>query len=467
VLASNIPFPDHNQSPRNTYQSAMGKQAIGVYASNYKYRFDTMSHVLNHPQRPTVSTRVASLLGADALPSGQNVVVAIATYTGFNQEDSVIFNRSAADRGLFNTTTFRTIKDQCHKNHSTGEEEFYCRPDRLNATNIKPYNFDLVNDGGYVTEGTYLSGDDVVLGKSMPVKKGHIICNNDNSVTLKHNEGGFVDISACNDRFFKNTNGDGYTFAKVKIRNTRVPTVGDKFSSRHGQKGTVGMVYEQCDMPFTADGITPDIIVNPHAIPSRMTIAQLFECVLGKACTLRGARGDGTPFQDGADLDAVGTVLQTHGFSAHGDEVMYNSRTGHRMNARVFIGPTYYQRLKHMVRDKIHSRANNGPVVMLTRQPAEGRARDGGLRLGEMECQCLESHGTLQFLKERIMECSDNYRVFTCRTCGMIANVNPDKGIAVCSRCENTHDFVQVRIPYATKLMLQELQCFGIGTRIR
>ncbi|NBO73010.1 hypothetical protein EBV26_21470, partial [bacterium] len=237
-------------------------------------------------------------------------------------------------------------------------------------------------------------------------------------------------------------------------------------SSRHGQKGTVGMMYRQEDMPFTKDGIVPDIIINPHAIPSRMTIAQLMECIMGKACSAIGATGDASPFS-GITVENIADALESCGLNRYGNEVMYNSRTGEQMDTSIFIGPTYYQRLKHMVYDKIHSRSNNGPIVGHTRQPAEGRAREGGLRIGEMETECLWAYGSSSFLKERFMECSDNYRVFVCKKCEMIANVNPDIGLYSCKACKNTTHFAQIRIPYACKLLTQEVQTMGIGTRFK
>ena len=235
-------------------------------------------------------------------------------------------------------------------------------------------------------------------------------------------------------------------------------------SSRHGQKGTVGILYRQEDMPFTRTGLVPDIIINPHAIPSRMTVAQLMECIMGKACVSLGTFGDATPFSK-LKVGDLTDLLQSHGIERHGNEIMYNSRTGEQLNTTVFIGPTFYQRLKHMVDDKIHSRAASGPVVMMTRQPAEGRARDGGLRLGEMEIECNWAHGTMQFLKERFMECSDNYRVHICRRCGMMATANPEKSIYSCKACKNINHFAEIRIPYACKLFLQEVQVMNIGAR--
>ena len=463
AIAGTIPFSDHNQAPRNTYQAAMGKQAISVYASNFRHRYDTVGHVLNYPQRPLVSTQMASLLHGNELPSGINAIVAIATYTGFNQEDSVIINRSAVDRGLFVSTLFKTYREQNNKNHSTGEEEFFCKPDEA-TSNLKPYKYDKIASDGFVPQDSFVEAGDVIIGKCMPQKFGNAITNKDTSVVLKSNERGYIDRNCYNDNYFTNVNGDGYTFAKVRTRHGRDPAIGDKFSSRHGQKGTMGMNYRVEDMPFTADGLVPDIIVNPHAIPSRMTIGQLMECILGTACVHYGSFGDATPFT-GQTVEHIGDLLQRAGHSRMGNHVLYNSRTGEQITTTIFMGPTYYQRLKHMVDDKIHSRSSNGPVVLLTRQPAEGRARDGGLRLGEMEIECQWSHGMLHFLKERFMECSDNYRVFTCRKCGMIAVCNPDKKIYSCRACKNITSFAEIRIPYACKLLLQEIHTMGIGAK--
>jgi DNA-directed RNA polymerase II subunit RPB2 len=294
---------------------------------------------------------------------------------------------------------------------------------------------------------------------------GQVGMHKDTSVSLKRNEHSFVDRNCHGDNRFINTNGDGYTFAKVRVRATREPVIGDKFSSMHAQKGTVGMMFRQEDMPFTRDGLVPDIIINPHAIPSRMTIGQLMECIMGKATCCTGVYGDATPFNASQGIGVITDMLEANGLERHGNEVMYDARTGVQMDCTVFIGPTYYQRLKHMVEDKVHARAANGPVVLLTRQPAEGRARDGGLRIGEMETEAIWAHGAMQFAKERMMECSDNYRVFICRKCRMMADVNPEKGIFRCRPCDNRSNFAEIRIPYACKLMFQEMQSMSIATK--
>jgi DNA-directed RNA polymerase II subunit RPB2 len=466
VLASNIPFPDHNQSPRNCYQSAMGKQAIGIYATNYRQRLDTLSHILNYPQQPLVKTNMHKLLNSSNMPCGINVIVAIATYTGFNQEDSIMVNKSSVDRGMFNSTFFRTYKEQCNKNLSTGEEEEFCKKDIGESQGRRPFNYDKLGEDGFVDENVFVNSGDVMISKYMPQKvQNSVFINKDNSVVVKNNESGYIDKKYAHDKYFKNTSAEGYQFAKVRVRDLRQPTIGDKLSSTSGQKGTIGMMYRQEDMPFNKDGLVPDIIINPHAIPSRMTIAQLLETVMGKASTVLGSYGNATPFTS-LNIDDLTNILQKQcNLEKHGNEILYNSRTGEQMKTTIFMGPTYYQRLKHMVCDKMHSRNSNGPIVLLTRQPAEGRAREGGLRLGEMEVECNWAHGTMYFLKERFMECSDNYRVFVCKKCNRIANVNPDRQKYKCLYCNNSVTFAEIRIPFASKLLLQEIQSMSIGTK--
>lgn len=465
VLGSNIPFSNHNQAPRNTYQSAMGKQAIGLYATSYKHRLDTLSHVLNYPQQPLVKTNMSSELNLSSMPCGTNVIVAIATFTGYNQEDSVILNRSSVQRGLFTSTFYRTLKEACNKNLSTGEEELFCNPTTNDSFENKPQNYSKINQGGFVEEDTYVESGDVVIGKCMPIKTTETFSHRDNSVYMKNNEQGYIDMCCANDKYFKNSSADGYNFAKIKIRNYREPTIGDKLSSNHAQKGSIGVMYNQEDLPFTKDGLVPDIIINPHAIPSRMTIAQLIETLMGKACASMGTVGNATPFTS-LSVDTISKILSDDcKLESNGNELMYNCRTGEQVKTSIFIGPTYYQRLKHMVCDKIHSRNSNGPVVLLTRQPAEGRARDGGLRLGEMEVECNWGHGTMHFLKERFMDCSDNYRVFVCKKCGNIANVNPVENIYQCNVCDNKTNFGEIRIPFSSKLLFQEIQSMGINTK--
>ena len=297
--------------------------------------------------------------------------------------------------------------------------------------------------------------DDILIGKVMPIKHDKYEYR-DNSVNIKQHESGFVDSN------YIDKNGDGYKFCKVKIRRTKIPVIGDKFSSRHGQKGTVGMVYDQCDMPFTKDGIVPDIIVNPHAIPSRMTIAQLMECLLGKVCSETGHLGDATAF-DGVKMEDISDKLSKLNYEKHGNEVLYNGMNGEQMKVDIFMGPTYYQRLKHMSEDKIHSRSS-GAVVSMTRQPAEGRSAGGGLRFGEMERDCMIASGASYFLKERLCEVSDKFMCYTCKRCGLIA-VSNKNNIYECNHCNNYSLFNKIYIPYSCKLLFQELNSMSIAAR--
>ena len=466
TLASNIPFPDHNQSPRNSYQAAMGKQAMGMYALNFQERFDALAHLLCYPQIPFVSPFMSKFYGAQTMPSGQNIIVAIMTYTGYNQEDSIMINRGSLERGLFRSVFYRTYKDEERKNQSSGEEERFDRPDPQLTKQMKNANYTKLGPDGFVPENAYVGNDDILIGKVVPLRvpTGMVIPAGtkryrDISRTMRNNEIGYVD------RIFRNRNGEGYSLAKVRVRQDRIPEIGDKFSSRHGQKGTVGMILNTEDMPQTASGLVPDIIINPHCIPSRMTIAQLMETLLGKICSELGCLGDGTPFNE-VTIENLEKILRDHlGLEPHGNEILYNGYTGRQMETSIYMGPCYYQRLRHCSADKLHSRSS-GPLVMLTRQPAEGRAREGGLRFGEMERDCVVAHGITEFTKERFMECSDLFRCWSCRDCGLLAIANQKEGIWQCRGCGNTTNFAAIEIPYAYKLLLQELETMSISSRI-
>jgi DNA-directed RNA polymerase II subunit RPB2 len=468
-LVSMIPFPDHNQSPRNTYQGAMGKQAMGIYSTNFLKRMDTASNVLSYPQRPLVYTRMSQYYDDNAMPNGTNVIVAIMTFTGYNQEDSVLLNKAAVERGLFRSFFYRTYQDEEKKNSVTGEEEKFCKPDVRKTNGLKYGNYSKLNEQGFIPVNTAVEKNDIIIGKRSPIRvKGKKAKKytgkefRDMSRTIRNNETGYVDY------VYKNVNGDGYNFMKIRIRSERIPVIGDKFSSRHGQKGTVGMIIPQEDMPRTEDGIVPDIIINPHAIPSRMTIAQLLECVLGKACLHYGSFGDGTPFQK-TRIEDFTKIMEDAGMHKYGDEVLYNGLNGNMINTRIFIGPTFYQRLKHMVEDKVHSRST-GPIMMITRQPAEGRSRDGGLRFGEMERDCMISHGASIFTKERMLNCSDLFKTFVSRKTGLISKVNEEQGkyedAIEREEVEEHTNFSALEIPAAYKLFTQQMESMNISMRM-
>ncbi len=461
IIASCIPFPEHNQSPRNTYQSAMGKQAMGMYVTNFDSRMDKTAYVLSYPARPLVDTRLMGMVHLDKIPAGSPVIVAIMTHSGYNQEDSLLFNQGSIDRGLFQATIYHTEKDEDKK--INGDEEIRCKPDVTKTKGMKYGNYDKITNAGIIPENTLLENNDVIIAKVVPIKENRndhtkVIKYEDLSRTYRTHEESYIDKN------FIDRNGDGYNFCKVRVRTVRRPVIGDKFSSRHGQKGTIGNIIPECDMPFTSSGLKPDIIINPHAIPSRMTIGQLKETLLGKVLVELGLFGDGTSFGE-LSVETIRKELTRIGYESNGNELMYNGLTGQQIETSIFIGPVFYQRLKHMVRDKQHSRSI-GPMVNLTRQPAEGRSRDGGLRFGEMERDCMCSHGASRFTRGRLYDASDKYQVNVCKKCGMIAAFNDKLQIHVCKTCDNRVDFNYVEIPYACKLLFQELQTMNIAPRI-
>ena len=471
VSASIIPFPDHNQSPRNVYQSAMGKQAIGIYSTNFNMRMDTLSYLLFYPQRPLVVTQSMEFLKFKDLPAGINAMVAIMCYTGYNQEDSLIMNQSAIERGLFRSAFFRTYYTE-EKREAKLKYEKIEIPQKSECSGIRHGMYSKLDPEGLIPPGTRVSGDDIIIGKTGLIKldndsddeNGNEINmitkrKTDISEAIRPNESGIIEsVMLTTDR-------QGYKLAKVKCRSVRIPQIGDKFASRHGQKGTIGMTYRQEDLPFTLEGINPDIIVNPHAIPSRMTIGHLIECLSSKVSAVRGLESDATPFTD-VTVDSISEDLHKLGYQKYGNETVFNGFTGRKIDMLIFFGPTYYQRLKHMVDDKIFSRGR-GPLQILTRQPTEGRARNGGLRFGEMERDCMISHGAALFLKERLSDVSDKYRIHVCEDCGLIAQADLISQRFVCKSCKNiNYNISQIFIPYACKLLFQELLAMHITPRI-
>ena len=471
VLASCVPYPEHNQAPRNTYQCAMGKQAMGVYATNYDQRMDKTAYVLNYPTRPLVDTRLMNFIHLNQIPSGTQIHVAIMTHTGYNQEDSVLINKGSLDRGLFLATIYHTEKDE--DKNIIRDEIIRCQPDPAKTKGIKFGNYSKLNANGFIPENELVENRDVIIAKTVPIKENRndpmkTIKYEDQSKTFRTTEETYIDKN------YTGRNGDGYNFAKVRVRALRKPVLGDKFSSRHGQKGTVGNIIPECDMPFTKDGHKPDIIINPHAIPSRMTIGQLKETLLGKVLLELGMFGDGTSFGN-LDVATIAKELQNLGYESYGNELLYNGLTGEQLETSIYIGPVFYQRLKHMVTDKQHSRSI-GPMVNLTRQPAEGRSRDGGFRIGEMERDVMIAHGISRFCRERMYDVSDKYSTHVCNKCGMVAAFNDGKknrmydtadfSVHTCNTCDNHSDFSKVEIPYAYKLMSQELQTINVVPRL-
>jgi DNA-directed RNA polymerase II subunit RPB2 len=458
-MASSIPLSDHNQSPRNTYQSAMGKQSMCIYAGNYAKRLDKNGYVLCSIGRPLVETRPMNILKQHEMPYGMNAIVAIACYGGYNQEDSIIMNKSAINRGFMRGLYYTMYKDEEHRNVTSGREEKFMKPMKHNTRKYKNTSYNAVADNGIPILHATLQENDVVIGKVVNLRNDTAgYTYRDASTTHKNSE-------PCRiDGVWQDKNSDGYPFVKVRVVSERIPQIGDKFSSRHGQKGTVGMLLNEEDMPFTASGLRPDLIMNPHAVPSRMTIAQLMENIFGKIGVNKGTLGDGTPYSHLKVEDLKKHMLDL-GYHPYGNEILYNGQTGEMMQAEIFMGPTFYQRLKHMVIDKKHSRGK-GPIVSLTRQPCEGRSRDGGLRVGEMERDCLLSHGAAAFTKERLMDVSDPFPTGICKTCGTLAIMNEEESIYSCGTCGNKTEFIQKTLPYAMKLWMQELEAMHIVPRM-
>lgn len=471
LITSNIPFCNHNQGPRNIYQYSQARQAMGIYTSNYRYRLD-ISHLLYNPQTPLVNTHAMRYTNADKLPSGENVILVIGVYGGYNQEDSIIINQSALDRGLFRSTSLKKASSVIKKNQITSKDDIFIKPDRETVTGMRSGSYDKLNEQGYVEEETVVNNNDIILAKVSPIQTfgNSTKMYKDNSEFYKSGTPGIVDKV-----YTDILNYDGYKMRKMRIRSERKPRIGDKFCSRHGQKGTIGITFPACDMPFTKDGLQPDIIMNPNALPSRMTVGQLVEGLVSKLCAHRGFIGDGTPFNN-IDIEELKNQLEKDGMDRNGEEYLYNGMTGQKLKCKIFIVPTYYQRLKHMVADKEHSRAR-GPRTLLTRQAPEGRSRDGGLRFGEMERDCVISHGMAKFLKERMVDTADGFTIHVCTTCGFFAKrmmkneITPygsKHDIYVCSSnsCKFP-DIYKIRIPYAFKLLIQELKSMNIASKIR
>jgi DNA-directed RNA polymerase beta subunit len=484
VVSANIPLSNHNQSARNVFHAAQSKQAIGIYATSFNHRFDTMAYVQHYPQRPLVGTRLSQYTCSDYMPNGFNVVVAIMTYSGFNQEDSIMINKQSVERGLFNLSYYKSVTATA-KEVSDTERVIFGNPmdyvnKGINIKGVKHANYSLLDENGFIKEGSIVSKGQKVVTIGMINVKEVYKKTTQGLFTEMVKETEYTDVSITTDNSVygivnkvfhsQKSVGNNSSVCKVRFLKIRKPEFGDKHASRHGQKGVIGMIIPEESMPFTKDGIKPDIIINPHAIPSRMTIGHLVECVFAKLCCFKGTIGDGSvfvPFDDKQVYKELGEL----GFDSCGNEMLYNGYTGQQIQTEIFIGPTFYFRLKHMVADKLNVRGhdrdkNELPKVMLTRQPTSGKRKGGGLRIGEMERDSVLSHGTSLFLKETMMERSDFYKWSVCRRCGIMAIYNPSKKnrIIKCKLC-NKDDIVVVETPYAFKLLTQELEAMGISIR--
>jgi DNA-directed RNA polymerase II subunit RPB2 len=486
MMCNLIPFPQNNPATRNSFSCGQSKQSVSLYHTNHQVRMDKSAVVLANPQIPIIKTRYMKIINGEENMYGENTIVAIMCYTGYNVEDAVLINEGAIKRGLFRTTYYSTYETHEEKVvNSEGKietEKIFTNIE--NATNIigtKPdYEYNHLDVHGIVREGTEVHDKMVLIGMSSIVDP-KLSLRKDNSKVPKKGQLGIVD------KTFITEGEEGQRIAKVRVREMRFPAIGDKMASRAGQKGTIGLVIPEADMPFTRDGIIPDIIVNPHALPSRMTIGHLVESITGKACASIGCFGDSTAFNnDGTKIAQFGRTLVNNGFHSSGNDILYNGMTGEQIETEIFFGINYYMRLKHMVKDKINYRAK-GPRTALTRQTVSGRANDGGLRIGEMERDGIISHGATNFLTESMMERGDKYYMSVCNKTGMVAIYNPSKNLFlspmsdgpikfVGSIAENNikvenitkhgRSFSIVCIPYTLKLLIQELQCANVALRI-
>jgi len=464
VVAGVLPYPEHNSSPRITMACAMAKQSLGIYTTNFGQRYDTRAYIMYYPQEPMVRTRLYKSLNMREKAAGQNCIVALTSYHGYNMADAIVVNRSSIDRGLHRVAMFKKYETE-ERMYPGGQKDTIelPTPEVVGYRGEEAYKH-LAEDGIIIPESE-VEGKQVLVGKTSPPRFLEEISvfgaveekKRESSLSLKSGEKGKVDSVMV-------TEGpSGNRLVKVRMRAIKTPEIGDKLASRHGQKGVIGLRVAQEDMPFTKSGITPDLVVNPHAIPSRMTAGHLLETMGGKAGALGGMLMDATAFSGNTE-EQFKAILKKNGFNEYGEEVLYDGLTGRKITTKLFIGNVYYQRLHHLVSNKMHVRSR-GPVQLLTHQPTEGRAREGGLRFGEMERDCLIGYGASMLIRERLLEESDKTTMNVCTDSGCIATPDYTQNKNYC-RLSQSDDSEPVEMSYAFKLLLDEIQSLCIFPRI-
>ncbi|XP_052245224.1 DNA-directed RNA polymerase III subunit RPC2-like [Dreissena polymorpha] len=461
VCAGLIPYPHHNQSPRNTYQCAMGKQAMGTIAYNQRNRIDTLMYLLCYPQAPLVKTKTIELINFDKLPAGQNATVAVMSYSGYDIEDALVINKASLDRGFGRCLVYK--KQQATLRRYANQTFDKVMGPMVDAATRKPvWRHSALDSDGICAPGEMIENKQVFINKWMPTMTNSPLQSSADAekqtdyrevpITYKGSVPSYVE------KVMITSNSEEPFLVKILLRQTRRPEIGDKFSSRHGQKGVTGLIVPQADMPFSDLGICPDVIMNPHGYPSRMTVGKLMELLGSKAGVLDGKFHYGTAFGGDKVLDLSEDLIR-HGFNYLGKDYVTSGITGEPLSVYVYYGPIYYQKLKHMVLDKMHARAK-GPRAVLTRQPTEGRSRDGGLRLGEMERDCLIGYGASMLLLERLMISSDAFEVDVCEQCGLLGY------LGWCQYCKSSKHVSTLKMPYACKLLFQELLSMNIVPRL-
>ncbi|VAI24959.1 unnamed protein product [Triticum turgidum subsp. durum] len=472
VVAGIIPYPHHNQSTRNTYQCAMGKQAMGNIAYNQLSRADSLQYLLVYAQRPLVTTKTIKLVGYDKLGAGQNATVAVMSDSGYDIKDAIVFNKSSLDRGFGRCIRMKRYTVAMQK-YGNNRSEKNVKPERDKDDILKKQNMQVLDKDGYAEPGLIIRDGDIYVNKKTPkntAKSPGVTSTDRDYEDSPAIYKGDDDETTVVDRVILSSDSNDNLTIKCIIRHTRRPEVGDKFSSRHGQKGVCGTILQQEDFSFSERGICPDLVMNPHGFPSGMTVGQMLELLGGKA----GASCEqfyygsafGEPSGNANKVEDMSYTLVKHGFNYHGKDLLYSGTLGHPLQAYIFMGPIYYQKLKHMVLDKMHARAS-GPRVALTRQPTGGRNSNGGLRLGEMERDCLIAHGASMVILERLLLSSDPYQAQVCRKCGLLGYYNHRLKTSFCSFCKSGENMQQLMMPYACKLLFQELTAMNVVPRLK